>query len=132
MTDNDILMYSTHNEGKSVVGKRFIKTLKGKIYKKFTTSDSKSDLDNLNKLVDQYNHCSIGKKPVDTDYSALFEEIETNPKAPTFKVGDRVRITRYKTIFGKGYTKHWSTEIFVIDSVLKTNPLTCKIKDLNG
>ena len=42
------------------------------------------------------------------------------------------RITRIKNIFSKGYTKNWSREIFIIDSVLKTNPWTYKIKDLNG
>ena len=55
-----------------------------------------------------------------------------NPKAPKFKVSDKVRITQYKNIFSKGYTKNWSREIFLIDSVLKTNPWTYKIKDLNG
>ena len=65
------------------------------------------------------------------DYSALTEEIELSRKAPKFKVGDRVRITKYKNIFSKSYTKNWSKEIFVIDSVLKTNPWIFKIKDLN-
>ena len=60
------------------------------------------------------------------------ETIETNPKAPKFKSDDRVRITKYKNIFSKGYTKNWSREIFIIDSVSKTNPWTYKIKDLNG
>ena len=63
----------------------------------------------MNKLVDEYNnsyHHSIGKKFVDTDYSALTEEIKTNPQAPKFKVGDRVRITKYQSIFSKGYSKN--------------------------
>ena len=60
------------------------------------------------------------------------ETIETNPKAPKFKSDDRVRITKYKNIFSKGYTKNWSREIFIIDFVRKTNPWTYKIKDLNG
>ena len=47
-------------------------------------------------------------------------------------VNDRVRITKYKNIFSKSYTKDWSREIFIIDSVLKTNPRTYKINDLNG
>ena len=88
----------------------------------------------MNKLVDQYNntyHHSINKKPINADYSALTEKIETNSKAPKFKVNDRVRITKYKNIFSKGYTENWSREIFIIDSVLKTNPWTYKLKDLN-
>ena len=70
-----------------------------------TANDSKSYLGYLNKLVDQYNntyHCSIGKKPIDVDYSALNEDIESSHKAPKFKVGDRVRITKYKNNFSKG------------------------------
>ena len=53
---NDILMYSTHNEGKSVIAERFIKTLKSKIYEKMTANDIKSYLPYLNKLVDQCNN----------------------------------------------------------------------------
>ena len=56
-----------------------------------TASDSKSYLSFPNRLGDQYNntyHRSIGKKPPDADYSALTEVVDTNPKAPKFKVGD--------------------------------------------
>ena len=132
--NSNILMYSTHNEGKSVIAERFIKTLKSKIYKKITANDSKSYLSYLNKLVDQYNntyHHYIDKERINADFSVLTEKIETNLKAPKFKVNDRVRITKYKNIFSKGYTENWSREIFIIDSVLKTNPWTYKLKDLN-
>ena len=84
---------------------------------------------------DQYNNTHyhyINKKPINADYSALAENIESNPKAPKVKPNNRGRITKYKNIFSKGYTKNWSREIFIIDSVLKINPCTCKIKDLNG
>ena len=60
----------------------------------------------MNRLVDQYNntyHHSIGKKPINAGYSALTEKIETNPKVPKIKVNDRVRITKYKKVFSKGY-----------------------------
>ena len=62
----------------------------------------------------------------------MTEKTETNPKAPKFKVNDRVRITKYKNIFSKDYTENWTRVILFIDSVLKTNPYTYKIKDLNG
>ena len=61
------------------------------------------------------------------DYSALCEEIETNHKAPKFKVEGRVRISKYKKILTKG-----SGEVFFIDSVMKANLWTYKIKDFNG
>ena len=70
-----------------------------------TANNSKSYLSYLNKLADQYNdtyHHSINKKPSNADYSALTEKIETNLKAPKFKVNDRVGITNYKNIFSKG------------------------------
>ena len=100
-----------------------------------TTNDSKSSLSYLNKLVDQCNnsnHHSNNKKPINADYSALTEKVETNLKAPKFKVNDRARIIKYKNIFSKGYTENWSREILIIDSILKTNSWTYKIKDLTG
>ena len=115
LDNNDILMYSTNNGGKSVIAERFIKTLKSKIYKKMTANDSKSYLPHLNKLVDQYNntyHYSIRKKPINANYSTLTEKIETNPKVSEFKVNDSVRISKYKNIYSKGYTENWPLEIF--------------------
>ena len=100
-----------------------------------TANVSKPDLIYLHKSVDQYNntfHHSINKKPMDTGYSVLTEKIKTNFKARKFKINDRVKITKYNNTFSKGYIKHWSREIFITDSVLKTNPWTYKIKDLNG
>ena len=100
-----------------------------------TADDSKVYLIYLSKLVDQHNntyHFSISKKTIDPDYSDLNEEIETNSKIPKFKVDDGVRITKYKNIFSGGYTEKWSAKIFIINSLLKTNPWTYKIKYKNG
>ena len=80
LDDNDILIYSTHSEGKLIVAERFIRTLKSKIYKKVTVNDNKSYLGYLNKLVDQCNntyHCSISKTPIiDVNSSALTEKTD--------------------------------------------------------
>ena len=81
-------------------------------------NNSKSYLAYLNKLVDQYkynntSHHSLNKEYINADYSAR-----------NFKVNDRVRITKYKNVFSKGYTENWSTEILIIDCVLKANPWT--------
>ena len=73
-----------------------------------TVDNSKSYLGYLNKLLDEYNntcHCSIRKKPMYADYSALAEEIESSHKAPKFNIGSRVRIAKYKNIFSKSYTE---------------------------
>ena len=98
------------------------------------TNDSKYYLPYFNNLVDQCNntyHHSINKKPINVDCSALTEKIETNPKSPKYKVNYRVRVTKYKNIFRKGYTENWSRKVFSIDFGLKTNLWTYKIKDLH-
>ena len=61
----------------------------------------------------------------------MTEKVETTPKVPKFKVNDRVRINKSKNIFSKDYTEYWSREIFIIGSVLKANPWTYKINNLN-
>ena len=104
LDDNDILMYSTHNECESVAAARFIRTLKGKIYKKCTANSNKSYLDCLNKLVDEYNNIYnhyINKRFINADYSLLTVEFESICKAPKSKVGDRFKIIKYKNIFSK-------------------------------
>ena len=86
-----------------------------------TANDSKSYFGYLNRLVDEYNntyHHSVDKKPIDAEYFALSEGIETNTKAPNFKVGDTIRINKYKSIFSKGFKENLLKEIIVIDSVL--------------
>ena len=63
----------------------------------------------MNKLLQQYNntyHHLISKEPINADYSALTENIEKNSKAPKFKVNDKIRTTKYKSILSKGYTKN--------------------------
>ena len=62
-------------------------------------------------IANTYHH-SILKKPINVNYSALTEKIETNHIAPKFKVNDRVRVTKYKNNFSKGYTENWSRAIF--------------------
>ena len=98
------------------------------------TNDSKYYLPYFNNLVDQCNntyHHSINKTPINVDCSALTEKIETNPKSPKYKVNYRVRVTKYKNIFRKGYTENWSRKVFTIDFGLTTNLWTYKIKDLH-
>ena len=91
-------MYSTHNEGKSVVAERFIRTLKNKIYKYMTSLSKNMYIDKLDDTVNEYNntyHTAIKMKPIDVKdntYINTFKEI--NNKDPKFKVGDRVRISK--------------------------------------
>ena len=135
LQDNDIVMYSTHNEGKSVVAERFIRTLKSKIYKYMTSISKNVYIDKLDDIVNEYHnayHTAIKMKPIDVkDNTYIITDKDINNKDPTFKVGDRVRISKYKNIFAKSYTPNWSQEVFVIKKVKNTVPWTYVIKDLN-
>ena len=118
LKNNDIEMYSTHNEGKSVVAERFIKTLKNKIYKHMTTIGKNIYFNVLDDIVKNYNntiHNSIKMKTKDVKNDNLTEYIEEfNKKNPKFKIGDHVRVSKYKNIFSKGYLRNWSEEIFLL------------------
>ena len=97
-------MHSTHNEGKSVIAERFIKTLKAKIFRKVTANDSKSCLSYLNKSVEQYNniyHHSINKKPINADYSALTEKIRSILKLLNLKLIIELELLIIKTFLVK-------------------------------
>ena len=133
---NNIQMYSTFNEGKSVVAERFIRNLKNKIFKHMTAISKNVCFDVLDDIVNKYNNTiqrTIKMKPIDVtnDSFAEYNE-ESNKRNPKFKVGDHVRISKYTNIFAKGYVPNWSEEIFVIKKVKNTVPWTYVINDLNG
>ena len=100
-------MYSIHNEGKSLLAERFIRTLKTKICKYMTSISKNVYIDKLNDIVNEYNntyHRTIKMKPVDVkDNTYIDFKKEVNDKDPKFKVVDHVRISKYKNIFAKGY-----------------------------
>ena len=129
-------MYSTHNEGKSVVAERFIKTLKSKIYKYMTSISKNVYIDKLDDIADEHNntyHTTIKMKPTDVkDNTYINTSKEINNKDPKFKVGDSVRISKYKNIFAEGYMPRRSEEVFVIKKIKNTVPWTYVINDLNG
>ena len=128
-------MYSTFNEGKSVVAERFIRTLKNKLYKPMTATGKNVYYDVLDDAVNAYNsteHNTIKMKPKDVknDNKRVYID-EYNKKNARFNVGDRVRISKLKNIFAKGYTPNWSREILIVDKINDTVPCTYNLKDLN-
>ena len=135
LKDNDIEMYSIHNEGKSVVAERFIRTLKTKIYKYMTSISKNVYIDKLDDIVNEYNnryHRTSKMKLVDVKENTYIDSTELHSnKDPKFKVGGLVRISRCKNIFAKGYTPNWSEEVFVNKKVKDTVPWTYVINDLN-
>ena len=133
---NDIEMHSTHNEGKSVIAERFIRTLKNKIYKYMTSISKNVYIDKLDDIVNKYNntyHSTIKMKPVDVKSNTYIDSSkEINNKDPKFKTGDIVKTSKYKNIFEKGYVPNWSEEVFVIKKLKNTVPWTYVISDHNG
>ena len=108
LQDNDIVMYSTSNDGKSGVAERFIWTIKNKIYKYMTSISKNVYIDKLEDMVNEYNnthHRTIKMKPInvkDNAYINIGKEVNDND--PKYIVGDHIRISKYKNIFAKGYT----------------------------
>ena len=119
LEDNDIKMYSTHNEGKSVVAERFIMTLKNKIHKHMAVVSKNVYFNTLDDIVDECNNT----------YHTIFNQ--KKERDPKFKIGDYVRISRYKNIFAKRYTTNWSEEVFVIRKIKNTVPWIKNINNLN-
>ena len=135
LSSNDIIMYSTFNEGKSVVAERFIRTLKNKLYKHMTATAKNVYYDVLDDIVKKYNNTAdsiIKMKPknVGDDNKRVYIG-EHNKKSARYNVGDRVRIYKFKNIFAKGYNSNWSREIFIINKINDTVPYTYNLQDLN-
>ena len=128
LQDNDTVMYSVHNEGKSAIAERFIRTLKNKIYKHMTSISKNVYIDKLDDIVNEYNNTyrrTIKMKPFDVkDNTYINIAKEVNDKDPKFKVGDHVRISKYKN---KNLLKAiLQIEFFVIKEIKNV------IHDLNG
>ena len=110
--------HRTYNKGKSVVAERFIRTLKTK---HMTAVPKNVYFDVLDNIVDKYNnafHRTIEMKPIDVKPISYAEyNVDSNEKNPQFKIGDHVRISKYKNIFIKGYTLNWPKEVFVMSKM---------------
>ena len=137
----NIVMYSTYGESKSVIVERFIRTLKDMMTREFTETNSRNWVKLLPKVLDEYNnrvHKTTGMSPIDASdpdnevvvYLHMYpKEEERKSQKSKFSVGDDVRISRVKNIFEKGMEPNFSHEVFKIDKVLDTDPITYKIKD---
>ena len=89
----------------------------------------------LDDIVNEYNntkHNTIKMKSKDVKYDNNRVYIdEDNKRSARYNVGDRVRISKFKNIFAKGYTPNWSKEIFIVNKINDTVPYTYNLKDLN-
>ena len=144
LKENGITLYSTQNVEKSSVIERFNRTLKSKMFKQFTIQNSTVFTDILPQIVEEYNntyHSTIKMTPKEASLKknesiAYLNSYHDEPfpkfKKPSFKEGDKVRISKYRGIFDKSYKGNWSEELFVIYKTQPTIPITYRIKDLLG
>ena len=142
MDEEGVERYSTENEEKSAVVERWNRTIKERMWKMFSARNDTTYVDKLGDILVSYNrtkHSSIGMTPAQASrknnerkvYAKLYEkELWKKRKGPKFKVGDKVRITVKKKSFEKGFTPKWTEEVFVVDKVIFTKPVTYKLKDL--
>ena len=135
LKDNDIIMYSAHNQGKSVVTERFIRTLKNKIYKHMTAISKKFYFSALDDIVDECNntyHQTFKMKAVDVRKGSFAEcNEETNEKDPKFKVGDHVR-NQSTRIFFLNDMLLIGVKKFLLSKKKNTVSWTYVISDLDG
>ena len=136
-------MYSTFNEEKAVVIERFNRTLKYIMWNYFTAKNTRFYLDALDQMVKNYNdkvHSTIKmtQKEASKDinrgkvYFNIIRKQNKSRPSIKYKKGDKVRISKYKRHFEKGYSPNWTEEIFTIDKVNMTNPVTYQVRDLNN
>lgn len=137
--------YHTFTEIKAGVVERLNRTLKERMWRKFTARGSYEWLTILPKIVAEYNntvHRTIGMKPKDVQRKhvkvilARINDRRTGSRQtkikPKFNVNDRVRISKYKRVFDKGYIPNWTNEVFTVYAVKPTKPVTYILEDSKG
>ena len=140
MKKNNIHMYSSFSNKKASICERFNRTLKEKMWKMFSLRGKYKWIDKISELVSNYNntvHRTIKMKPnqvTSKNAKDLYDEIYRKNSLrmrvkSKFRVGDYVRISKYKHVFEKGYQPNWTTEIFKISKVKNTFLVTYELKD---
>ena len=145
LKDKNTTRYSTHGEHKSAIAERFNRTLKERMWRRFTADNTRNWIDILDDLVSKYNtsyHNTIRTKSVDASikqnetyvWEYLFRDSdfhdETSKKSNKFKIGDTLRISRIKSIFEHGFLPNWSEQVYKIESINNSEIVTYLLKDL--
>jgi hypothetical protein len=141
MDEYNIEHYHTYTEMKAAIVERFNRTLKNRMWKEFSLNGNYKWIELLPKLINSYNntkHSTIKIKPKDVTsknekqiLKSVYKKIKIF-RQQKFKVGDFVRISRFKNNFDKGYTPNWSPEIFKIIKINLFDPLTYILEDYEG
>lgn len=139
---HNINHYSTYSIQKASIVERFNRTLKSMMWKEFSVKGSYKWIVILKNLLNSYNarkHRTIKMSPKDVNksnekqlLSTVYDHIKVKPLNAIFKVGDNVRISKYKHVFEKGYTPNWTTETFKIKTIQPTTPVTYLLEDYEG
>ena len=141
---HDVKLFSTKSDTKGSIVERWNRTLKDKMFKYFTKHNTLNYIDVLQDLVHAYNnsiHRSIGMTPAAVNpnnesilWEKQYKKHIQQRKSPQykFKIGDKVRLSKLRRIFKKGYLPKWTDEYFAVIDQIATNPPVYKIIDLNG
>lgn len=139
MTRYKIKKYATYSTTKACIVERFNRTLKQKMFTEFTARGNNNWITILPMLMKNYNnvhvHRTIGMTPAMADRNPstiVLKRRKIIDKVIKFKIGDKVRVNTQKGIFTKGYLPNWSTEVFNVNKVNKTSPVTYNLKDYSG
>lgn len=145
MKDNGIIFNTTKNpDTKCSIGERVIRTLKTKIFKYLTYANTFNYMNVLDDVVKSYNnsyHRTIKMAPSEVNDKNILQvyrnitesqKVPVKSKRPKIKVGDYVRISKYKNVFAKGYAENWTEEIFKVRSIVKRKPIVYYLIDLEG
>ena len=143
LATTNLMLYSTENEEKSSVVERWDRTMKNIMWKYFTSHNTHKYID-VPSIVEKYNntyHRSIKLTPSDARNPASYQHVHNalyakvnarKATSPKSHVGDKVRITRKKDTFEKGFIPNWTEEVFTISCVKATKPPTYTIEDTLG
>ena len=143
LTDMNIKFYTTFSAVKSSVVERFNRTLRARMHRYFTHKNTYRYVEVLPHLIRAYNaspHRGIKGRTPDSVTPDINLEVWRDSHAQKrpcrakfrFKVGDKVRISRDKGVFEKGYTHNWSEEYFIVEKAIPRVPPVYVLKDLNN
>lgn len=132
--------WSLNDDIKAACVERFNRTIKTRLFRYLTHRHTNRWIDVLASLIESYNisfHRTIGMAPNEVTAENTQQVADRMYPAKTtphwkFKIGDKVRISKYKNVFEKGYLQNWTDEIFVIAIRHSTSPVTYGLKDLLG
>lgn len=145
MKAHKINHYSTYSKMKASIVERLNRTILNRLWRQFNLQGTHKWLNNLQPIIDSYNstkHRTIKMRPIDVNEKNQAQLLHTvyrnnntlnfNDTKNKFRINEYVRISKYKSLFEKGYTPNWSTEIFRIIKIAPTEPVTYHLVDLNG